>query len=206
MTTEKLPNLYQRMIAIMTEVDYILKGDKTVNNQYRFVSHDAVTAKVRKHFITHGVLCVPSVIERVQNGNRTELAMEIQFINVDEPSEVISIRTVGDGIDPQDKGCGKAISYCFKYGLLKALMLETGEDSDRDQIPHIPDLTEEFLAKLEDGFDRQTTHDALDAAMHKLKDDLRQHPQVEALYKARGKAITAADKAREEATKAAEAA
>ena len=39
----------------------------------------------------------------------------------------------GYGIDPADKGIGKAISYSFKYALLKTFCLETGDDPDQDQ-------------------------------------------------------------------------
>jgi hypothetical protein len=40
---------------------------------------------------------------------------------------------MGYGVDPQDKGPGKAISYGVKYALLKVLGLETGDDPDEVQ-------------------------------------------------------------------------
>jgi hypothetical protein len=39
----------------------------------------------------------------------------------------------GYGIDDQDKGAGKAMSYAVKYALLKTLGLETGDDPDENQ-------------------------------------------------------------------------
>jgi hypothetical protein len=45
----------------------------------------------------------------------------------------MDVQTAGYGIDPQDKGPGKAISYSVKYALLKALGLESGDDPDNDQ-------------------------------------------------------------------------
>jgi hypothetical protein len=40
------------------------------------------------------------------------------------------VETFGYGVDAQDKGPGKAMSYGVKYALLKVLGLETGDDPD----------------------------------------------------------------------------
>ncbi len=132
------PNIHQRMLAVMKDVGYIQKGDKTVNNQYRFVSHDSVTAKLRVAFIEHGIVATTHVERHSQDGNRTEVDVRVEFINVDEPSDRVTINAFGYGIDPQDKGPGKAVSYAVKYAYLKAFALETGDDPERDSIDHKP--------------------------------------------------------------------
>ena len=129
-------NIYQRLYGIMGDISYVKKEDKKVNNQYKFVSHDAVTKKAREAFLGWGVLCLPQDIVRVQDGNRTEMDMNLMFVNIDKPDDLIKVPTSGYGIDPQDKGVGKAYSYAVKYGLLKALSLETGDDPERDMIDH----------------------------------------------------------------------
>lgn len=131
-------NIYQRMAAVMKDVSYVQKEDKKVNNQYTFVSHDAVTAKIRPALLAHGVLPVVSVKDHVQDGNRTEATILVRFVNVDKPDEAIEVESFGYGIDPQDKGPGKAVSYAFKYALLKVFCLETGDDPERDSIDHQP--------------------------------------------------------------------
>jgi hypothetical protein len=60
--------------------------------------------------------------------------MTVRFVNVDEPSEWIDVESFGYGLDDQDKGPGKAMSYAVKYALLKTLGLETGDDPDEDQV------------------------------------------------------------------------
>lgn len=129
MTTQ---NIFQRLHAVMGEVDYIQK-EKKAGMRYSIVSHDAVTAKVRPLLHKHGVVYYPVKIDRGQNGNRTEADMLVRFVNVDEPTDFIEVATTGYGIDDQDKGPGKAISYAVKYALLKTLGLETGDDPDEDQ-------------------------------------------------------------------------
>lgn len=138
MTTEASRNIHQRMLAVMRDVAYVQKGDKTVNGQYRFVSHDAVTAKVRGALIEHGIVATTDVERHNQDGNRTEVDVRVDFINVDDPSDRVTIRAFGYGIDPQDKGPGKAVSYAVKYAYLKAFALETGDDPERDSIDHEP--------------------------------------------------------------------
>ena len=54
-------------------------------------------------------------------------------MNSDNPVDQFCVKTVGYGVDPADKGPGKAISYAFKLACLKTFCLETGEDSDHDQ-------------------------------------------------------------------------
>lgn len=125
-------NLWQRLAAAQGEVDYIQK-EKKQGMSYTIVSHDAVTAKVRPVLVKHGVLYHPVSMTHTQNGNRTEVAMTVRFVNVDKPDQFIDVPSLGYGIDNQDKGPGKAISYCVKYALLKALGLETGDDPDLEQ-------------------------------------------------------------------------
>ena len=141
----------------MGELDYIGKGDKTVNGQYRFVSHDQVTAKIHPLLVRHGVTIVPSVEEVIQEGNRTMVKLLVSFVNADCPSDTFSIRSIGYGVDPSDKGPGKAISYALKYALLKVFCLETGDDPDNDaNSAYEPAKCLEFDAALATELDEKT--------------------------------------------------
>lgn len=135
MTTK---NIYQRLADVMRAVSYVQKEDKKVNNQYTFVSHDAVTAKLRPALLENGIATVATVKEHKQDGNRTEVTILVRFVNVDKPEECVEVESFGYGIDPQDKGPGKAVSYAFKYALLKTFCLETGDDPEHDSIDHHP--------------------------------------------------------------------
>lgn len=125
-------NIHQRIADAMQEVTYIQKERKQ-GMRYTIVSHDAVTAKVRPALLKSGVVYYPIRCETGQSGNRTEARMTIRFVNIDEPTDLIDVETFGYGIDDQDKGPGKAMSYAVKYALLKTLGLETGDDPDLDQ-------------------------------------------------------------------------
>lgn len=127
---KKQPNIYQRLNAVMAEVDYIQKSDKRVNNQYRFVSHDQVVGVLHKPLTKHGIAVIPSILEHSQAGTATTVKIQVSFINIDEPTDRIDTIHFGYGIDGGDKGIGKAISYAVKYALLKTFCLETGDDPD----------------------------------------------------------------------------
>ena len=130
-------NIHQRLAAVMGEVSYIQKERKQ-GMQYTIVSHDAVTAKVRPALLKAGIVYYPVRCEHTHNGNRAECSVTVRFVNIDAPEDFIDVPSFGYGIDPQDKGPGKAMSYAVKYALLKALGLETGDDADHDSIPHTP--------------------------------------------------------------------
>jgi hypothetical protein len=129
--SEKL-TLLQRINAVQREVDYVQK-EKKQGMRYSIVSHDAVTAKVRPLMVKHGVVYYPLEIDLAQVGNRTQARMIVRFVSVDDAADFIDVVSAGYGIDDQDKGPGKAISYSVKYALLKCLGLESGDDPDQDQ-------------------------------------------------------------------------
>lgn len=142
-----MPNIHQRLHAAMGEVDYIQK-EKRQGMRYSIVSHDAVTAKVRPILHRHGVIYYPVHVAMTQVGNRTEGQITVRFANVDEPGDHIDVPSAGYGIDDQDKGPGKAISYAVKYALLKTLGLETGDDPDQEQEQEFRDPVVETFAEL----------------------------------------------------------
>lgn len=133
METIQTKNIYQRLNAVMSEVDYVQKDSRKVAGQYRFVSHDTVTASLHGPMTKHGIACITSIADMKQDGNRTEVKLEVTFVNIDQPTDKLSVFYWGYGIDTSDKGIGKAVSYAFKYALLKTFVLETGDDPDQDQ-------------------------------------------------------------------------
>ena len=62
----------------------------------------------------------------------TRIETVYRFVNVDDPSDYIETVTFAEGIDAQDKGSGKAMTYGDKYALMKAYKISTGDDPDQD--------------------------------------------------------------------------
>ena len=130
--------LLERLHNIMADLDYIRKRPAE-GLPYPYVSHDDVAAALRPLFIKHGVLCLPSVTDERQEGNRCVLRVVLNLYNVDNPTESHSVAYVAHGVDNQSFGPGKALSYAVKMGLLKLFMIPTGEkDLEVEQTPHEP--------------------------------------------------------------------
>lgn len=132
-------NLYQLINEIRKKVDYIQK-DKSVSTgggSYKAVTHDQVTAILREHMITFGVVCVPSLVASKANDRvgdakqfRYDATYSFDFVNADKPEEKLSITIEAHAMDNADKAPGKALSYAKKYAVLKLFEIETGEDEE----------------------------------------------------------------------------
>lgn len=60
----------------------------------------------------------------------TRIKTVYRFINIDNPTDFMETTTFAEGIDSQDKGSGKAMTYADKYALMKSYKISTGEDVD----------------------------------------------------------------------------
>lgn len=140
-TENKKPNIHQRVLNIMRDVSFVSKDGRNEHSRYNYASHDNVVASVRDAWIEHGVIMTCNVVEHqytqhtVKSGetsNLTSLVAEVSFINVDDPADKIVVRMIGQGLDKNELGPGKAISYATKYAILKTFALETGDDPERE--------------------------------------------------------------------------
>lgn len=144
-------NIYQKMSAITAEIGTVAKNLNVGigKGQYKAVGEADVLAAVKPAEQKYGVYSFPLsreivdsgelVSSSVYNGQTTEkkqLYMRVKtiyrFVNMDDPNEYIDIATYGDGVDPQDKAPGKAMTYGDKYALLKAYKIQTGDDPDQN--------------------------------------------------------------------------
>ena len=161
-------NIYQRLNKIREAVSYIQK-DANVEG-YKAITHDMVTSEVRPHLIKNGVMVVPhqTAGELRETGKTTSKGTPftayvaeytIDFVNIDEPDDRVSVQVGAIAEDHGDKGPGKAISYATKYAILKLLSIETGESDESrqeqkpalisdDQVIEINDLVNETGADL----------------------------------------------------------
>lgn len=169
-------NLYQRINAVRKAVSYVQK-DKSVSTgtsgSYKAVTHDAVVAVLRDAMNEHGVIAFPSLTNSRLNeptvdadGKRAkqfryEASFEVVFLNADNPEEREMVIVEGHAMDNADKAPGKAISYAFKYALLKMFMLETGEDEESRYSEAMDDAE---LGKHLEAMSKATTAGDLSAA------------------------------------------
>ena len=143
-------SIYKKMSAITAELTAVAKNLNVGIGKaaYKAVGEADVLAAVKPLEEKHGVYSYPysrKIVEadlvtttseyqgKVTEKTNRYLRIETvyRFVNIDNPEEYIDITTYGDGIDPQDKAVGKAMTYSDKYALLKAYKIITGEDPDQ---------------------------------------------------------------------------
>ena len=145
-------NIYQKMAAITAELRTVGKNlmvETGKGKGYKAVSERDIIDAVKPLEEKHGVYsypCTRDVLESATlesestyNGNTTKkttfftrIRTVYRFVNVDDPADFIETVTFAEGIDAQDKGSGKAMTYGDKYALMKAYKISTGDDPDQE--------------------------------------------------------------------------
>ncbi len=152
-----MPNIYQKMAAITAELKTVSKNltvQQSRNSSYKAVSERDVLDAVKPLEEKYGVYSYPvdreilesNLLENetsftdaktgdVQVTKKTTFMTRIKtvyrFVNIDDPKDYIDTITFAEGIDAQDKGSGKAMTYADKYALMKGYKISTGEDPDQ---------------------------------------------------------------------------
>lgn len=157
-------NLWQRMSAIMSEVNYVQKKMTVGEGKYSYkgLSSKDLYEKINESMVKWGVVCVQksftferfyyegkgwdSYNKREKDTFQREVIGTYTgiLINIDSPDQKQEISGIGQGIDSQDKASGKAQTYALKQALLNTFIIATGVDTDN---VHSDKLTEEFSNK-----------------------------------------------------------
>ena len=134
-------NLHQKMLEVMKAIEYLNKDDHVSykNTNYRAMSEEKVTTTVRAELIKQGLVVYPIRQDVTQNGIITTTNTVYRMVNVDDPTDFVELASSGQGADTQDKGVGKAMTYSFKYLLLRTFAIPTGEDPDKIASAQIDD-------------------------------------------------------------------
>ena len=144
-------NIFEKMAAITAELQTVAKNltvEVSKNNKYKAVSERDILDAVKPIETKHGVYSYPASREILEsnllesestyNGTTTKkttfmtrIKTIYRFVNIEKPDEYIETITFAEGIDSQDKGSGKAMTYADKYALMKAYKISTGDDPDQ---------------------------------------------------------------------------
>lgn len=125
-------NLFQKIHAVMQDVEYLNKDDSISfgNTKYKAISEEKVTSTVRASLLKHGLVILPFEQEHLKEGNLTTVNTRYKIVDIDT-GQYETIVSSGTGADTQDKGVGKAMTYSYKYLLLRTFAIPTGDDPDK---------------------------------------------------------------------------
>ena len=135
-------NIFQKINEVMKNIEYLTKDDQVAfgTTKYKAISEEKVTTAVREQLVKQGIVIIP-IEQQSENKEliRTEKSVNMlttvhvkyRIQNIDDVNDFIEVESNGTGVDTQDKGVGKAMTYAYKYMLLRTFAIPTGEDPDK---------------------------------------------------------------------------
>lgn len=137
-----MANIYQKINEVMKNIEYLTKDDKVEfgTTKYKAISEEKVTTAVREQLVKQGIVIIPiqqessnkELIRTEKSVNMlTSVHVRYRIQNIDDVNDFIEVESNGTGVDTQDKGVGKAMTYAYKYMLLRTFAIPTGEDPDK---------------------------------------------------------------------------
>lgn len=137
-----MANIYQKINEVMKNIEYLTKDDKVEfgTTKYKAISEEKVTTAVRDQLVKQGIVIIPveqestnkELIRTEKSVNMlTSVHVKYRIQNIDDVNDFIEVESNGTGVDTQDKGVGKAMTYAYKYMLLRIFAIPTGEDPDK---------------------------------------------------------------------------
>lgn len=165
--------LYQKIHQVMQDVSYLNKDDKIAfgNTKYNAISEEKVTMTVRASLINNGLVILPFEQTASKTGNISSVNTRYKIVDIETGDHEV-LASSGEGADTQDKGVGKAMTYAYKYMLLRTFAIPTGEDPDKISSAELDDkqkkAEEEANQKTEQLFNTAASHGYNSAAVKKV--------------------------------------
>ena len=140
-------NIFEKLSNITNDISTVNKN-LTVGegkNKYKAVGEADILKAVKELEFKYRVYSYPVNREVLESsmytttnnyGEKNNIFSRIKttyrFVNIDKPEDYIETITFAEGIDSQDKGSGKAMTYADKYALMKSYKIITGDDPDQN--------------------------------------------------------------------------
>jgi len=143
---ERPRNLVQKLCEAGAAIGWIEKSGRNQFHGYNYATEADLVAALRGELYKRGVFIFPSVLQQERkaitvnskNGQRetalTDVIVRWTFVDCDS-GERFECDVPGCGEDSGDKGVYKAMTGSEKYLLMKAFLIPTGDDPEKDTEP-----------------------------------------------------------------------
>ena len=179
-------NLFEKLSAITAELQTIekkLRVETGKGKTYKAVAERDVLDNVKPLEAKYKVYSYPvdrevlesNILESETEYNgkitkkttfMTRIKTIYRFVDIEKPTEFIETTVFSEGIDTQDKGSGKAMTYADKYALMKAYKISTGDDPDVEASKE-----EHYTAKPKKNFEYTKAEEVAKPKETKLDDE-----------------------------------
>jgi hypothetical protein len=149
-----MENLIKAVLAVMAEVKGMEKNSKvgSGNNSYNGTKYQDVAEVFNDAMVKHGLCMIPTDIEEYTEVNQwmevdqwsksvpkdkkqkqsVFTKVKTKYLLCHDSGETTTICGYGHGVDPQDKGAGKATTYALKNALLYTFLTPVGKMDDTE--------------------------------------------------------------------------
>ncbi len=143
--TEKPRSLAVKLHAVMQKAKYLQKKGWNSAQNYKYVQEADLIDLVKPLLEEEGIVTIPQYEFEADHDHvkgegasakfsyRTTLKLSLVFMNIDDPKDILTVTTLGEGWDQQDKAAYKAMTGALKYALAKTFLIPTGEDPEVDE-------------------------------------------------------------------------
>lgn len=139
-------NIYEKIHQVMQDIQYLQKDGfvETGNGKgYKAMTDEKVASTLRPALLKARLVILPVSMEtartdedvtdkfgNVKKNRVTDCSVTYRIFDIDNPSDYVDVASSGTGVDTQDKGIGKAMTYARKYMLLNTFLIPTGNDTE----------------------------------------------------------------------------
>lgn len=128
-------NLFQKMDLVRVYTGVVSKNIQIgMGKGYKAVSETDILKAVNEAEHKARLVSYQDSLEIIESNTAQSkyirVKSNVKVVNIDNPEEFVIFSGLGDGIDPNDKACGKANTYAMKYALMRGYKIPTGEDPD----------------------------------------------------------------------------
>ena len=167
---EPEPTVFQALRAVMRDMKAVGKDSVNEQQRFRFRGIDAVMNAAHPLFAEHGILMVPTVLERITESRETKsggsmnvVHLRIRYRFYGPAGDYLDAEVWGEAQDSADKATNKALAAGMKYALFQTLCIPTEDQPDADSttVEATRGSDPETLAALELAVDEAASADAL---------------------------------------------
>jgi hypothetical protein len=141
-------NIHSAILSIYEEGKlYVQKANRNQQQSYNYVSEADFLSLLRPQLAAHGVIVSPSYAVLHQGTLTTKSGSVMQTITLEgtftfthaASGTNLTVVTVGEGTDQQDKAPYKAMTGALKYAMRQLFLVETGDDPEKEEEEKTPE-------------------------------------------------------------------
>ncbi len=135
------PSFHERLLEVIKGASYVQKKGRNKEQGYNYAMEADFLELIKPLLVENGIIPLPSyellANEQVQTqsgkpANLVTLRLDLRLQDAYSEHGTV-ITSIGQGRDPQDKACYKAMTGAMKYALAKAFLVPTGDDPENEE-------------------------------------------------------------------------